>query len=194
MLKNRATTKYGRFFCWFEARFLLVVKKIRRSQTGTLSTVYSLRITQKRTGRPAPARATPALFSVGLSTPRRLTCRLPPSADEDDDVDVQLPAGRRFRRSVVRPAFGQASSAPPRVARRCTATARARPSSARGCSSPATAVGRRVSRVPRRWRVSRPSARRVLVGGWPQRARCVGRWRKRTQRDGASWPKDLRLS
>jgi hypothetical protein len=40
----------------------------------------------------------------------------------------------------------QASNAPPRLARRCTAKARARPSSARGSTSPAAAVARRVNR------------------------------------------------
>jgi hypothetical protein len=72
---------------------------------------------------------------------------------------VQVPAGRRFRRSVVRPAFGQASSASPRLARHCTAPARARTPAARGCSSPAAAAVRRLIRVAP---VGMPYA---LVGG-----------------------------
>jgi len=41
-------------------------------------------------------------------SPRGVSAVVCFGADEVDDVDVQVPADRRFRRSVVRPEFEQA--------------------------------------------------------------------------------------
>jgi hypothetical protein len=103
------------FCCSLEARFVSVEKKITRLHTGTLSTVCNSET--RATPRSNSRVTTP--FAPSASPRPSVSPVVSPAADEDGDVDVQVPAGRRFRRRVVRPAFGQALSAPTQVARRC---------------------------------------------------------------------------
>ena len=77
------------FFCSVEARFLLVKKKFRRSWTGTLSMVYN---SETHASPRSDSRVTPPFFRRPvLPTASHLSL----GADEDDDVDVEVPAGRR---------------------------------------------------------------------------------------------------
>jgi len=133
------STRYqsGRFLARLKLASYSSRKKKRRLQTGTLSTVYD---SETHASPRSNARVTPPFSPLSSPPGRRLTC---PSALTKA---ITWTWRCHFRRSVVRFAFGQASSAPPRVARRCAATARARPL-ARGCSSPAAAGARRVNCV-----------------------------------------------
>jgi hypothetical protein len=146
----RVNTRTKRpFLLLVESSLPIGRKIIRRFYAGTLSRC----ITQKLTRLPARPFLRRPLHPAASHL-------WSPSADEDDDAEVQVPAGRRFRRSVVWPAFGQASR---RIAPRSAATARA-----------TKAFIARVFLAGRRR--SSPRAPRCRVGGGCRARRHAVRW------------------